>query len=399
VTLCNSTMNAPGEFDFRYLSLQAAANLPTKVGTLTHAFYRYPARFGEAFVREAVESFSKAGQTVLDPFCGGGTTVVEALSLGRAAIGNDLSHLAGLVTKAKTTPLSVAQLEALYWWVQKVSASPLELLLRSKGHYDEQLTGLPIWHRRLIAGLTERIADLPRGDSRTFAKCLVLKAAQWAYDGKESLPQPSDILRQLPSAFEEMRVGMEAYTSRLVASGSSKRAVIRNRQLLTLRASQLHNAVRPESVSLVVTSPPYLGVHVLYHRWQLQGRRELRAPFFISGCEDLGGASKYTIIARASTDHTKYFGEVADSFAAVRETLKPNGCVIQLVSFCEADQSLPRYLDAMDAAGLQLCESYVHTAGELAWRAVPSRRWYARVKAVQDSSAAQEVLLVHRRGR
>jgi len=392
-------MNAPGEFDFRYLSLQAAANLPARVGTLTHGFYRYPARFGEAFVREAVESFSKPGQTVLDPFCGGGTTVVEALSLGRAAIGNDLSHLAALVTKAKTTPLSAAQLEAVYWWVQKVAASPLELLLRSKGHYNEQLTGLPIWHRRLVAGLTERVEALPRGDSRTFAKCLVLKAAQWAYDGKESLPQPSDILRQLPGAFEEMRVGMNAYTSKLLSSGSSKRAAVRTRQLLTLPASRLHTAVRSASVSLAVTSPPYLGVHVLYHRWQLEGRRELRAPFFISGCKDLGGASKYTIIARGSKDHTKYFGEVADSFAAVRQTLKPNGYVIQLVSFCEADQSLPKYLAAMEAAGLQLCESYVHTAGELAWRAVPGRRWYARVKAVQDSSAAQEVLLVHRKGR
>lgn len=392
-------MNAPSEIDFRYLSLQAAAGLPTKIGSLTHTFYRYPARFGEAFVREAVESFSKPGQTVLDPFCGGGTTVIEALSLGRAAVGNDLSHLAGLVTRAKSTPLSDAQLEGVHAWVRKVTAWPLELLLRSTKHYDEQLTGLPMWHRRLLSSLTERVQELPRGECQVFAKCLLLKTAQWAYDGKEALPQPSDVLRNLTYAFEEMRAGMKAYTSRLAASGSSKRTAIRSRQLLTLPAALLHKAIPPDRVSLVVTSPPYLGVHVLYHRWQLQGRRELRAPFFISGCPDLGGASKYTIIARASANKVKYFDEVTASFRAVKQTLQPNGYVIQLVSFSQAEKNLPEYLAAMELAGLQLCESYVHTAGELAWRAVPGRRWYARVRAVPNSSAAQEVLLVHRKGR
>lgn len=149
-------MNAPAEVDLKYLSLLAAANLPTKVGSLTHPFYRYPARFGEAFVREAVECFSKPGQTVLDPFCGGGTTVVEALRLGRSAIGNDLSHLAGLVTKAKSTPLSAAQLGTVASWVQTVTASPQQLLRASKFHTDEQLAGLPGWHKRLLSALRER---------------------------------------------------------------------------------------------------------------------------------------------------------------------------------------------------------------------------------------------------
>ena len=99
-------MNYPAEQDLQYVSLLAAANASTKVGSLTHGFYRYPARFGETFVREAVLNFSSEGDTVLDPFCGGGTTLVEALSLGRRAIGSDLSELAIEIARYKTTPLS-----------------------------------------------------------------------------------------------------------------------------------------------------------------------------------------------------------------------------------------------------------------------------------------------------
>jgi hypothetical protein len=39
----------------------------------THNFYRYPARFSPQFARAAVEAFSAPGDTVLDPFVGGGT--------------------------------------------------------------------------------------------------------------------------------------------------------------------------------------------------------------------------------------------------------------------------------------------------------------------------------------
>ncbi len=45
--------------------------------------YKYPARFSPNFVGAAIETFTKKDDIVLDPFVGGGTTVVEALALGR----------------------------------------------------------------------------------------------------------------------------------------------------------------------------------------------------------------------------------------------------------------------------------------------------------------------------
>ena len=50
------------------------------VAGLTHNFYRYPARFSPEFAKQAILAFSKPDDLVLDPFMGGGTTLVEALA-------------------------------------------------------------------------------------------------------------------------------------------------------------------------------------------------------------------------------------------------------------------------------------------------------------------------------
>ena len=56
-----------------------------KVNEVPHTFYKYPARFAPTFAREVIRSFSKEGEVILDPFCGGGTTLLEAMSMGRRA--------------------------------------------------------------------------------------------------------------------------------------------------------------------------------------------------------------------------------------------------------------------------------------------------------------------------
>jgi hypothetical protein len=93
--------------------LMAAIAADDPVSGHTHSFYRYPARFSPLFVREVIRQFSRPGEVVLDPFMGGGTTIVEALAQGRKAIGIDLNSLAHFVSTVKTTPLSVPDVNLL----------------------------------------------------------------------------------------------------------------------------------------------------------------------------------------------------------------------------------------------------------------------------------------------
>jgi SAM-dependent methyltransferase len=78
---------------------------------LTHYVFRYPAKFHPPVARALVESYTCARDTVLDPFCGSGTLLVEALTCGRHSIGVDVDPVAAFVARAKVHPYSIRRLE------------------------------------------------------------------------------------------------------------------------------------------------------------------------------------------------------------------------------------------------------------------------------------------------
>lgn len=81
-----------------------------KTRYLTHGLHPYPAKFIPQIPNALIQELSSVGETVADIFCGSGTTLLEALQLKRNAIGIDANPLACLVSRAKTTQLSDAEL-------------------------------------------------------------------------------------------------------------------------------------------------------------------------------------------------------------------------------------------------------------------------------------------------
>ena len=54
----------------------------------------YPTQKPVSLLERIIEASSNEGDTVLDPFCGCGTTIMAAQKLGRRRIGVDITHLA-----------------------------------------------------------------------------------------------------------------------------------------------------------------------------------------------------------------------------------------------------------------------------------------------------------------
>lgn len=71
------------------------------VQRLNHNVFRYPAKFHPPIARHLIETFSRPGERIFDPFCGSGTTLVEAVVTGRSAVGTDIDPLAVFVSQAK----------------------------------------------------------------------------------------------------------------------------------------------------------------------------------------------------------------------------------------------------------------------------------------------------------
>src|SRR5690606_681566 len=71
-----------------------------------HSIHSYPAKFIAQIPRRLIELFySGDASIVFDPFCGSGTTLVEACEAGIDAVGVDLNPIACLIASVKTTPL------------------------------------------------------------------------------------------------------------------------------------------------------------------------------------------------------------------------------------------------------------------------------------------------------
>lgn len=72
---------------------------------LTHNIHRYSGKFIPQIAARVISLLTLPGELVLDPYCGSGTTLVEAAILGRRALGVDLSPLAVLISRVKISPV------------------------------------------------------------------------------------------------------------------------------------------------------------------------------------------------------------------------------------------------------------------------------------------------------
>jgi len=66
------------------------------------------------FYKDHTNDPDTAGKVILDPFMGGGTTVVEALRLGCKVIGIDLNPVAWFIVKTEVEPVEIEELKAAF---------------------------------------------------------------------------------------------------------------------------------------------------------------------------------------------------------------------------------------------------------------------------------------------
>lgn len=357
----------------------------------THSFYRYPAATSPELVREVLLRYSEPGDWVLDPFMGGGTSVVEALAHGRRAVGLDVNPLAVFVARAKTTLLTGRDQSAICDWVKDQPFGRVD----SGTVIDPRAIGLPTGLRRPLEAALSSLAEMDNGRQRSFAKCSLLRTSQWALETRDKVPSVSALHEKLSDFVEAMMDGLEELVLAARDSGVTRRHLPGRRLLLRGRAEEadLHKRLNGFSgkLRLVVTSPPYPGVHVLYHRWQIRSRRETGAPYWIAGSRDGLTPSYYTMGGRTAIGLERYFSRLTEAYAAIRRLLTDDALVVQLVGFSSPDEQLPRYLAAMRAAGYRSAKPTGYRTGEL-MRRVPNRRWYARDR---DLNGSREHLLFH----
>jgi len=77
----------------------------------THCFHSYPAMMIPQVARRILEKYAGKSKVLFDPYCGSGTSLVEANLKGINAVGTDINPLARLISKSKTTKIDVQVLD------------------------------------------------------------------------------------------------------------------------------------------------------------------------------------------------------------------------------------------------------------------------------------------------
>lgn len=374
-----------------------------RITRFPHALYRYPARFSPEFARQAIHAFTRPGDLVFDPFCGGGTTIVEALSLGRRAIGCDINTLAAFLTRVKTTPLSIHDKREILGWLRRFTViSVADLKEPDNGWCNVSNCNLPWRLEQFLGKILTAIDDLPKRRQQDFARVTLLSVGQTAVDCRDHFPTNRNLWRQFAEELVRNVDQHRAYAATLANQNAIPRSKISTlRRILVGKAEELdRRRAIPAAwlpARLVLTSPPYPGVHVLYHRWQIRGRRETALPYRLVNQRNGHGEAYFTLGARQEPGLRSYFDRVQKAFGSIRTLLDSKSLVVQLVAFNRPDEHLPRYLHAMASAGFdEQLPDVDHPSiqnGRL-WRIVPGRKWYAHARG--NTPASREVLLLHR---
>lgn len=290
-----------------------------KVRTYTHGLHVYPAKYIPQFPDWSFE-YSKLnqGDSVLDPFCGSGTTLVEGIARGLVSYGCDISPLAELLTKAKTTPLYTTDPKKLNEdvedFIRHLKEDKIKIDLNSPFYKEGLHDNWEFWFPKPIMKSLLKISQginsfIPQGralnnkqieDIRIFySACFssIIKKCSF-FDEREikvrrdkrkfedSLPDPINLIEL---NIKKNIIGLIELAKQVEITGNQKSHFVSN------NAQEIHLA--NNSMDLIVTSPPYLNAidYAMAHKYSLFILGLVLPKKFKDHCRDYIGVTERAV--------------------------------------------------------------------------------------------------------
>lgn len=239
-----------------------------------HSIHPYPAKFIPEIPRNLISIFHPGDKSaVLDPFCGSGTTLVEAKVARLPAVGIDLHPLATLIAKVKTTPLD-SDFESLGKEVLTKARARAQITPISV----PQIPRVDHWFKRSIQeALAVLIAEIEKVSDQTAKDALrvAFSSIVVRVSNQESDTRYAAIEKNLTQ--DDVWVNFEravSYIARLLGR-QQQLALFPSENFPTHIINKDIMQVEPrdigQEIGLVVTSPPYPNAYEywLYHKYRM----------------------------------------------------------------------------------------------------------------------------------
>jgi len=344
-------------------------------GHAMHAMCSYHGMFPAKVAHHFIQKYSEPGDVVLDPFSGRGTTPLQARVEGRRAIGNDLSPLAYVLSKAKVDPPSWDEAND---YLDRLEGD----FRRTKGrvpdvspdirmlYHDNTLAQLCFIRERLLAS---PLTSLNRNELMLAGALAGIMHGAWRRDGTSqylsiSMPNtfsmsPSYVekfilengLQKLDQdVFERLR---DKFARLYMDSNPGNAGATYNLDAATLLSG---GTLAAHSVDLVVTSPPYLQVvnygQSNWIRLWLLGIDEV-------GREQGEGRKRLDAVLDHRHTYSSYCEFMLRTMLGIQRVLKQDGVAVLVIGDVKEsgkDDPLPlaakMWEDIKDRTGLRLIE-------------------------------------------
>ncbi len=333
-------------------ALQGARGDDVVIHSLTHPLHTYPARMHPATARALIEMCfareSSLPKTVLDPFCGSGTTLVEGRAQGLDVIGSDLNPLAVRISKAKVWVSDKPRLDAFRKRGHEISKATFEEGKAARradyiprpyrvpegvdmAQRDEEIAQWYAPHvRRELEFIAGHIDDTRESDAEfadLLSVCLsslLIKCSKRNSDTSSKLVT-RNIARGAPARWFGERVDLmcEGLFDLYNAGATGTVKVLEHDARTLTRAG-----VAKGSVGAIISSPPYVGTYdyVDHHRLRLAF---LGMPYRDFSQKEIGARRRFKGRAKQATEEVyNDFRACLDSFY---ELLAPGGKMALMV--------------------------------------------------------------------
>ena len=243
--------------------------LTNNVTAHTHGFHKYPAKFIPHIPRWAINKYlsGQKNRTVLDPFCGSGTTLVEGMLAGHNVIGIDVDPLSCLIAKVKTTSVNISELNKISNWLAK------EIKTKKKGKFKPDCQTIEHWFsqeainklsviRTLINQLPEKFGN--NKNIRNIQHLLIIcfssiirrvsnadNESQKTYVSHTHIKTPEESLNLFFSQ-------LDLFEERISEFSKNIKPKLRNRIICSSSTESLKTKLKGRNIDLAITSPPYI---------------------------------------------------------------------------------------------------------------------------------------------
>ena len=238
-------------------------------GYLTHAIYAYPAKFIPQIVRYAINTYTKEGDWIVDPFAGSGTVGVEAYLCKRNAVLLDLNLLLNHIMPLKVYRGTERLQEADLWKL-------IESMRESNYQFIPAWSNVAYWYAPEILELLSQywgfINRTGNGIYSAIIKAALLKVNKRFSYTEDRTPKLARSKRKLNAIEELLKENWREQLDEMVHSLSLK--TLRSLNDFVMYTQQRLNESTPEiqwqggvdssyiavprKCDALITSPPYL---------------------------------------------------------------------------------------------------------------------------------------------